>query len=68
MADDRAVCSCRQAHSVFDVISEIEGCDFAAAKIRAAEILDRTDLIVDPAAEEAGLTLARLRPSKAAAA
>jgi hypothetical protein len=37
--DGRAVCTCRPLHSVFDVISEIEGCDFEAAKIRAAEII-----------------------------
>ena len=66
MDDGRAVCSCRKGrpHSVFDVIAELEGCDFEMAKIRAAEILGRLDLIVDPAAEQAGLTLADYAAAK----
>jgi hypothetical protein len=60
MEDGRAVCSCRGPHSIFDVIMEIEGCDFESAKIRAMELIGRTDLIVDPSAPKAaaGLTLA----------
>ena len=64
MEDGQAVCSCRKPHSVFDVIIEKEGGNFGRAKIRAAEILGREDLIVDPAAEEAGLTLADYAEAK----
>ncbi|MBI1209752.1 MAG: DUF927 domain-containing protein [Azospirillum sp.] len=42
----RAFCTClKGAHSIFDVVMAIDGCDFAAAKLRVAEILDRPDLI-----------------------
>lgn len=41
MDDGHAVCTCRHGrpHSVFDVIMEMEGSDFDAAKMRAAEIV-----------------------------
>jgi len=39
MPDGRAVCSCRGPHSVFDVIAELEGCDFETAKVRAVELI-----------------------------
>ena len=64
MEDGHAVCSCRKPHSVFDVIMEMGGCDFEAAKIRAAEILGRHDVIVDPAAKVSGLTLADYAEAK----
>ena len=41
----RAYCTCAQSNSIFDVISKIRGVDFEAAKIIAAEIIDRPDLI-----------------------
>jgi len=40
----RAICSCG-SHSIFDVLMKVEGITFDAAKIRAAEILGRQDLI-----------------------
>ena len=64
MPDGHAVCTCRQPHSVFDVIGYVEGLDFEAAKIRAVEILDRRDLIVDPKAAPAGLTLEQYAEAK----
>jgi Family of unknown function (DUF5906) len=64
MPNGCAVCTCSEPHSIFDVISKIEGCDFEAAKIRAAEVFGRSDLIVDPVAEEAGLTLADYAEAK----
>jgi hypothetical protein len=42
MDDGRAICTCRGPHSVFDVIAEIEGCDFDAAKMRAADLVGAT--------------------------
>jgi hypothetical protein len=33
LPDGRAVCTCRQAHSVFDVIGYVKGLDFDASKI-----------------------------------
>jgi MarR family len=42
----RAFCTCHAGgHSALDVLMHIEGIDFEAAKIRAAELLNRTDLI-----------------------
>jgi hypothetical protein len=49
-----AFCSCigtrpgeKQGHSIFDVIATKEGLSFEAAKVRAAEILGRLDLITE---------------------
>lgn len=41
----RARCSCSNSDDIFDVIQKVEGVDFAAAKLRAAELLGRHDLI-----------------------
>ena len=42
----RALCTCiPSSHSIFDVVAAIESCDFAAAKVRVAELLGLTDLI-----------------------
>ncbi|MCZ6859211.1 MAG: toprim domain-containing protein [Alphaproteobacteria bacterium] len=46
----QACCTCAPAHSIFDVLMKIEGCDFDNAKMRAAKILGRDDLILDAAA------------------
>jgi hypothetical protein len=43
----KAICSCATWHSIFDVVMKLEGLDFERAKIRVAEILDRSDLIRD---------------------
>src|SRR5262249_32193348 len=43
----RAFCSCG-SDSIFKVIEKIENIDFEAAKIRAAELIGREDLIIDP--------------------
>jgi hypothetical protein len=40
-----AYCTCTRCDSIFDVICKIKGIDFEAAKIVAAEIIGRTDLI-----------------------
>jgi hypothetical protein len=40
----RAICTCG-SHSILDVLEKVEGITFDAAKIRAAEILGRPDLI-----------------------
>jgi len=58
MESGDAVCSCRPPHSVFDVAMHLSCMDFEAAKIRIIELLDRNDLIVDPQAQDPGLTLA----------
>jgi hypothetical protein len=63
MDDGMAICSCRTAHSVFDVAMHLQGIDFEEAKLRVAEILGRTDLIVDPAADK-GLTLEEYAEAK----
>jgi hypothetical protein len=42
----KAFCTCiRGSHSIFDVIIKVENIDFEEAKIRAAKILKREDLI-----------------------
>lgn len=41
----KGFCSCTRGDNVLDVIAKVEGCDFEAAKLRAAEILNRHDLI-----------------------
>jgi hypothetical protein len=40
----RAICTCG-SYSILDVLTKVEGIDFPAAKLRAAEILGRQDLI-----------------------
>jgi hypothetical protein len=50
--------------SIFDVVSKIEGLrDFDDVKLRAAELIGREDLIVDPSAR-AGLTLEEYSAAK----
>jgi hypothetical protein len=44
-AKKRAYCTCTRSDSIFDVICKIKGLDFEAAKIAAAEIIGRPDLI-----------------------
>ena len=46
----RAYCTCNKSHSILDVIMKVECIDFEAAKIRALEIIGRTDLIRTKAA------------------
>jgi hypothetical protein len=41
----RAYCTCTRSDSIFDVICKTMGLDFEAAKIAAAEIIGRPDLI-----------------------
>ena len=40
----RAICTCG-SHSILDILMKVEGISFEAAKIRAAELLGRQDLI-----------------------
>jgi hypothetical protein len=58
-----AICTCRTAHNVFQVVMTMEGVDFDAAKLRAAEILGRQDLIITPG-EPKGITLADIAEAK----
>ncbi len=41
----KARCTCSTADSIFDVIMKVEVVDFETAKLRAAELIGRTDLI-----------------------
>src|SRR6476620_8175477 len=41
----KAQCTCSKGDSIFDVVLKVLGCDFEAAKIRVAELLNRRDLI-----------------------
>src|SRR4051794_26535776 len=41
----KAFCTCRKPHSIFDVVGNVTGCDFDAAKLRVVEILGRSDII-----------------------
>ncbi len=43
----RAYCTCLEdgGDDIFDIVMKIEGCDFATAKLRVAEIIGRADLI-----------------------
>lgn len=41
----RAFCTCCKPHTIFDVLIKIEGIDFEAAKVRAAEIIARPEII-----------------------
>lgn len=52
------ICTCcdGKAHSIFDAVMKVLGLDFEAAKMRVAEVLGRTDLIIDPLNDK-GLTL-----------
>jgi DNA primase len=40
-----AFCSCTKSDSIFDIIMKVEDLSFDAAKLRAAEMLGRQDLI-----------------------
>jgi hypothetical protein len=41
----RAICTCTNSDSIFDVVIKVENLDFGRAKIRIAELLGRSDLI-----------------------
>ena len=41
----RACCSCTPSASILDVVMKVEGIDLAQAKVRTAELLNRSDLI-----------------------
>ena len=41
----KARCTCAPGDSILDVIMKVEAIDFEAAKVRAAELIGRTDLI-----------------------
>lgn len=43
--EGRAYCTCVASHSIFDVLMKIEGIDFEAAKLRALELVGRTDIL-----------------------
>jgi hypothetical protein len=64
LSDGHAVCTCQRPHSIFDVITNIEGIDFEKAKVRAVELIGRNDVIVDRDAEPAGLSLAEYAEAK----
>jgi hypothetical protein len=64
--DSRYYCSCGSG-SALDLITKVEKIDFEQAKIRAAELLERRDLIVDPNVEKRkaqGLTIEQLGEAK----
>jgi hypothetical protein len=44
-AKRRAYCTCMRSDSIFDVICKMKGINFDAAKVEAAKIIGRTDLI-----------------------
>ena len=44
----RAYCTCTRSHSIFDVICKMKGISLDAAKVEAAEMIGRTDLIRRP--------------------
>ena len=50
----RAHCTCTNGHalSIFDVLGRVEAIDFDAAKIRAAELIGRNDLIEEKGAPD----------------
>jgi Protein of unknown function (DUF3987) len=50
--EQRYHCTCGSG-DIFDVIGQLEGADFDRSKVRAAEILHRDDIIVDPVARQA---------------
>jgi uncharacterized protein DUF5906 len=65
MPSGLAICTCcgGKAHSVIDVVMKVLGLRFDEAKIRIAEILGRTDLIIDPLTDK-GLTLEEYAAAK----
>jgi len=58
----KARCSCDSSASIFDVIMKMEEIDFSTAQVRAAELLDRDDLI--NGAAPAGLFLEEYAEAK----
>jgi hypothetical protein len=60
MEDGKAVCTCRGPHSIFDVVTHLEGIDFEAAKLRVVDLIDRDDLIVDPNNKQKASTVSGL--------
>jgi hypothetical protein len=63
MESGLAVCTCSEPHSIFDVAIKLLGPDFEAAKIRVAEALGRSDLIINPDRDK-GFTLAEYAEAK----
>jgi hypothetical protein len=65
MASGLAICTCcaGKTHTVFDVAMKVVGIDFEAAKIRVAQLIGRTDLIINPA-DDKGLTLEEYAEAK----
>jgi len=64
MEDGNAVCTCRSAHSIFDVVIALEGGDFESAKLRVAQLLHRDDLIIDQDEPDEGVTVAQIAEAK----
>ena len=58
----RARCTCTRGDSIFDVTMKVAGIDFEAAKMRVAELLGRTDLILPRGANQPMNAAALLRP------
>jgi hypothetical protein len=50
----RAFCTCTRSDSIFDVICKVKGVGFEVAKIMAAEMIGRTDLIRDRRSQRYG--------------
>lgn len=50
----RAYCTCTRSDSIFDVICKVKGVGFEVAKIMAAEMVGRTDLIRDRQSQRYG--------------
>lgn len=44
-AEARAYCTCSAGGSIFDVVSKVENLEFRAAKVRALELIGRTDIL-----------------------
>jgi hypothetical protein len=57
----RAFCTCKRSATIFHVLMKVEDINFEDAKIRAAELLGRTDLIRERRAKKEG---ADVIPSK----
>jgi hypothetical protein len=53
-----AYCTCTRSDSIFDVIGKLKGISFEAAKIVAAELIGRTDLIRDRRSQQYGFATA----------
>jgi Family of unknown function (DUF5906) len=62
-SEQRYYCACSSG-DIFDIIGRLEGADFDRSKVRAAEILGRTDIIVDPAVKSKGLRLEEYAEAK----